>query len=116
MATTSKGDFHGGFIVMNSGAVDLVNHTAVLAVDTDIDVEALDGVSQEPLQPNDVIIGPLPAAAGSGWATINGGICVQSVIYKDANTITLRTTNPSAGAIDPASIAANLLLFLVFRR
>jgi hypothetical protein len=115
MATTTKGDFHGGFIVMNSAAVDLANHTAVLSVDTDIDVEALDGGDQNPLKAGDIILGPIASAAG-GWAALEAGIVVQGAIYKDANTLTLRTTNASAGAVNPASIAANLLYFIVFRR
>ena len=116
MPIARKGDVTGSFLVMNIAAVDLANHTAVLAVDTDIDVEALDGVDQFPLRTTDVVIGPFAAAPGAGWAAINGGIAVQGVVVKDANTLTLRTTNPSAGAVDPASIAANALMFLVFRR
>lgn len=104
------------FLVMNQSAVDLANHTAVASVDTDIDVEAIDGEDQYPLRSGDVIVGPFPAAAGAGWAAIEAGIVVQSVVYKDSNTLTLRTTNPSAGAINPASIAANLLYFVVHRR
>lgn len=116
MALTKKTDVGGVFLVMNQAAVDLANHTAVLSVDTDIDVEVIDGVDQNPLRSGDVIVGPIAAAGGAGWAALPAGIAVQSVVYKDSNTLTLRTTNPSAGAVDPASIAANLLYFLVFRR
>lgn len=115
MATTTKGDFHGGFLVMNTAAVDLANHTAVLSVDTDVTVESVDGVSQEPLQANDIILGPY-SVAGAGFATLEAGVVVVQNIYKSGTTLTMRTTNPSAGAVNPASIAANLLFWLVFRR
>lgn len=116
MPIARKGDFTGGFLVMNQAAVDLANHTAVASVVTDIDVEAFDGDDQFPLRTTDFVVGPFAAANGAGWDLISAGIAVQAVSVKDSNTITLRTTNASAGAIDPASIAANALVFLVFRR
>lgn len=111
MATAIKGDFHGGFLVMNTAAVDLADHTAVASVDTVITVESLDGVDQAPLKSGDIIVGPV-----SGVGAIEAGIVVQSCVYTSESSLTLRTTNASAGAINPASIAANLLYFLVFRR
>jgi hypothetical protein len=110
-----KNDVHGVFIVMNQAAVDLANHGAVASVSTDIDVEAADGEDQFPLKTTDLVYGPFAAVNGAGWDLINAGIAVQACSVKDANTLTLRTTNPSAAGIDPASIAANALKFLVFR-
>lgn len=115
MAISTNTEAHAIFKVMNQAAVDLANHTAVASVDTDIDVEMGDGEDQNPLKSGDLIIGPFPAAAGAGIAALEAGIAVVSNVYKDANTITMRTTNPSAGAINPASIAANAIYWLVVR-
>ncbi len=109
MAASVNNEIHGVFIVMNQAAVDIANHTAVASVDTAIDVEAADGEDQFPLKTTDYVV------LVGGFAAINAGLAIQSCVVTDANTLTLRTTNPSAGAIDPASIAANLLKFLVFR-
>ncbi len=115
MAAVTRNDGHV-FFVMNQAAVDLANHTAVASVDTDVDVEGLDGVDQNPLASGDFIVGPFPAAGAAGWAALEAGVAVVSNVYKDANTLTMRTTNASAGAINPASIAANALIWAVIRR
>jgi hypothetical protein len=109
MASTNN-DIHNVFIVMNQAAVDLANHTAVASVDTDIDVECNDGEDQAPLKSTDYIV------MVEGFGALEAGVTVVNCKYKDGNTLTLRTTNASAGAINPASIAANLLKFAVFRR
>ena len=109
MAT--KGDAHNIFLVMNAGAVDLASHGAVASVDTAIDVEALDGVDQAPL-----IAGRDHVLAVIWPITFTAGIAYQTAVVTDSNTITIRTTNASAGAVDPASIAANLIYFVVARR
>jgi hypothetical protein len=111
MAIAYNNDVHNLFVVMNSAAVDLANHTAVASVDTTIDVEGLDGVEQYPLNStvDHVVAVTLPI-------TIEAGITVQTAVVTDHNTITLRTTNASAGAINPASIDAGSIKFLIARR
>lgn len=109
MPVRTKGDFHGGFVVMNVAAVDLASHGAVGSIDTVITVEALDGVDQAPLQTTDwvmQVVFPI---------TFTAGVAVQTAIVTSATQITLRTTNASAGAVDPASIAANAIKFLIAR-
>lgn len=109
MAVLTKGDFHNGFIVKNAGAVDLANHTAVASVNTDIAVTSLDGADAAPLRSTDVVLQVILPT------TFPAGIVVQTAVVKDENEITLRTTNPSAGAIDPSSIAAGDILFVIGR-
>lgn len=106
MATTQHASIEGQFVVV-SGAVDLANHTAVLSVDTTITVTMPDGTTN-PLQSTDLI------QLVGGFTALEAGIIPQSVDYVSASSVKLRTTNPTAGAINPASIAA--LTFLVSRR
>jgi hypothetical protein len=110
MAASSTGSMHNDFLVTPQAAVDLANHTAVASVDTDIAVQTVDGADLFPLKANDVIV-PV-----KGFQALEAGIAIVSCIYKDSATLTLRTTNPSAGAINPASIAAAGILFKVSRR
>lgn len=110
MATTTKGDFHASFVVMNQAAIDLASLGAVASVDQDIAVEALDGIDQFPLMLTDFVL---------GWqwgATLAAGLAVQTAKVKDSATITVRITNASAGAIDNASVAANTIYFFIGRR
>jgi hypothetical protein len=74
MPVRTKGDFHGGFVVMNVAAVDLASHGAVGSIDTVITVEALDGVDQAPLQTTDwvmQVVFPI---------TFTAGVAVQTAI------------------------------------
>lgn len=105
-----KTDIHNAFVVTNVNAVDLANHATLTSVDTDIDVEMADGEDQNPLHSDDLV------QLVGGFQTLEAGICVVNCRVKDANTVTLRTTNPTAGAISPAPIAANALKFIVYRR
>lgn len=106
-----KNDMHNTFVVMNAAAVDLASHGAVASVDTAIDVESSDGEDQYPLNATqDVVLATILPI------TIAAGIAVQTAAVTDANTITLRTTNASAVAVDPASIAAGGIKFVVGRR
>ena len=84
-----------------TATVDLANHTAVASVNTTVTVPA-----GSELLSTDLIVAIPPA-------TLGAGICVQGCAYASATTFTLRTTNPSAGAIDPASATWR---FLVFRQ
>jgi hypothetical protein len=106
MATTVHGSIEGQFVVV-SGAVDLANHTAVASVDTAITVTMPDGTTS-PLQSTDLI------QLVGGFDALEAGVVPVNVKYTSATQVTLRTTNPSAGAVNPASIAA--LTFLVSRR
>jgi hypothetical protein len=81
-------------------AIDLANHTAMSSVDTVVTVPA--GIL---LDPGDRVLAIPPAA-------LNAGIVPQTARYTSATTFTLRTTNPTAGAIDPAS---QTWTFLVLR-
>lgn len=104
-----KTDFHGGFIVMNQAAVDIANITAVTSLDTDIDVETADGEDQFPLRTTDFVF------LVDGFRTLEASVAPVLAWVKDSNTITLRLTNASAGAVNPASIAANTIKFAVLR-
>lgn len=111
MPVYTKGDFHGGFVVMNVSAVDIASLAAGAMANVDIDVEALDGVDQAPLQTTDFVVGPV-----AGFDAMTTPITFIQAIVLDTNTVRLRIGNASAGALDPASIAANNIKFLVFRR
>lgn len=115
MATTTSTEARGPFKIMNQAAVDFASLAAVTSVDVDIDVEMADGQDQYPLKAGDLIVGPFAAAAGAGWAAIEAKFVVVGNVYKDDNTLTLRATNAGASAVDPASIAANAMYWLVFR-
>lgn len=69
-------------------AVDPANHTAVASVNTDVTVTGV-------LTTDTVTVVP-PIA-------LEAGIAVQSVTVTGADTVRVRTTNASAGAINPAS-------------
>ena len=92
-----KNDFHGGFLI-EVAAVDIANMTAVASVDTTI--------SHPDIKAGDLVIAIPPAALEAG-VDIVGTHTVVEGIFK------LRTTNPSAGAINPAAATWQ---FLVFRR
>jgi hypothetical protein len=111
MPAPLRSDVHNLFFVTNAGSVDLANHTAVSSVNTAVSVKSDDLEDLYPLNPTqDVVVGVhLPM-------TISAGIAVQAATVTNANTITIRTTNPSAGAIDPPAIAANAIKFLIARR
>ena len=81
-----------------SATLDLANHTAVVSVDTD--------VTSTLVKAGDVVIAVPPA-------TLEGGIAVQGTHTVATGSFKLRTTNPSAGAINPASASWT---FLVLRR
>src|SRR5688572_10590335 len=91
--------FEGSFsfdAVVNPGS-----HAATTAVDTVVTVPA--GAE---LQADDEIIAVPPA-------TLEAAIVVQSARYTSATTLTLRTGNPSAGIVDPASATWT---FIVLRK
>ena len=81
-----------------SATLDLANHTAVASVDTDV-ASAL-------IKAGDVVL-PVPPAA------LEAGIAAQGCHTVAAGSFKLRTTNASAGAINPASASWT---FLVLRR
>ena len=81
-----------------STAVNPANHTAVASVDTT--VTAVD------VRAGDIIIAIPPA-------TLEAGIAVQGCHTVVNGSFKVRTTNPTAGAIDPASATWT---FLVFRK
>jgi hypothetical protein len=81
-----------------STTVDPANHTAVASVDTDV-TSAL-------VKSGDVVIAVPPA-------TLEAGIAVQGCHTVANGTFKLRTTNASAGAINPASASWT---FVVLRR
>jgi hypothetical protein len=81
-----------------AATLDLANHTAVSSVDTD--------VTSTLIEAGDVVIAVPPA-------TLEAGIVVQGTHTVAAGSFKLRTTNASAGAINPASASWT---FLVLRR
>ena len=78
--------------------LDLANHTAVSSVDTD--------VAGSLIKVGDVVIAVPPA-------TLEAGIAVQGTHTVASGSFKLRTTNASAGAVNPASASWT---FLVLRR
>src|SRR5215218_8800088 len=96
-ATEFAGTVYTSVFVL-SQALDLANHTAVASVDTT--------VANADVKAGDVIVPIAPAA-------LNAGIVAQGCHTIVDGSFKLRTTNPSAGAIDPASQTWS---FLVFRR
>jgi hypothetical protein len=93
-ATEQRSDVGG--VYYTTVPVDPANHTAVTAVNTDVTVAGV--------LPTDQIV-PIPPV------TLEAGIAVQSARPIAANTVRIRTTNASAGAIDPASATWGLLVF-----
>ena len=81
-----------------SATLDLANHTAVASVDTD--------VTSTLVKSGDVVIAVPPAA-------LEAGIGVQGTHTVANGSFKLRTTNASAGAINPASASWT---FVVLRR
>jgi hypothetical protein len=81
--------------------LDLANHAAVASVDTTVTVPA-----GSELMASDLIV-PIPPS------TLEAGIASQGCRYVSATTFNLRTTNASAGAINPASATWT---FVVYRR
>lgn len=97
MAVERRTDFGGGF-VLTGITLDLADHTAVASVDT--------VVSHADIRANDYIICIPPADLEAGIAIVGTHTVIDG-------GFTLRTTNASAGAINPASKAT--WAFLVFR-
>jgi hypothetical protein len=97
-ALGAKG-FEGSFAF--DVVVDPGSHAATTAVNTTVTVPA--GAE---LQASDEIIAVPPA-------TLEAAIVVQSCRYVSATTFTLRTGNPSAGIVDPAS---GTWTFIVLRK
>lgn len=81
-----------------STTLDLANHTAVASVDTD--------VTSVLVKSGDVVLAVPPA-------NLEAGIAVQACHTVANGTFKLRTTNASAGAINPASASWT---FVVLRR
>ena len=81
-----------------TATLDLANHTAVASVDTD--------VTSSLIKAGDVVVAVPPA-------TLEAGIAPQACHTVIAGAFKLRTTNASAGAINPASATWT---FLVLRR
>jgi hypothetical protein len=82
-----------------TATVDPGNHTAVASVDTTVTVP-----TDVTLQSTDKIVAIPPV-------TLEAGIAVQTCVYVSATTFTLRTTNASAGAINPASASWTFIVF-----
>lgn len=78
------------FLQTQSGTVTVnpANHTAVASVNTDVTVTGL--------VTTDVVMVVPPI-------TLEAGIVVQGAAVSSTDTLRIRTTNASAGAIDPAS-------------
>ena len=81
-----------------TATVDPANHTAVASVDTDVTAALV--------KSGDVVVAVPPA-------TLEAGIAVQGCHTVANGTFKLRTTNASAGAINPASASWT---FVVLRR
>jgi hypothetical protein len=97
-AAEFAGTVYTSAFALSVAAVNPGNHTAVTAVDTT--------VASAAVRAGDVIVPILPA-------TLEAGIAVQGCHTVVDGSFKLRTTNASAGAIDPASATWT---FLVFRR
>lgn len=77
-------------------AVDPANATAVTAVDTDVTVPGV--------KVGDLVIAIPPA-------TLEAGLAPQTATVTAANTVRVRITNASAGAINGASLTWTFLVF-----
>lgn len=97
-ATEQRADIGGVFLVTGVTA-DPLSHTAVTALTLAVTITGI--------KTTDVVVALPPV-------TLEAGIAVQGVTVTAADSVNLRTTNPSAGTIDPASAAT--WQFLVFRR
>ncbi len=89
LAAAGAQGYEGSFSF--TATVDPGSHGAVSAVNTTVTVP---GGAE--LLATDKLVAIPPAA-------LEAGIAVQGAFYASATSLTLRTTNPSAGAIDPAS-------------
>ena len=89
LAASGAESFEGDFAFQ--ATVDPANHTATSAVNTTVTVPS--GVT---LLSTDLLLAIPPS-------TLEAQIVVQGAYYASATTLTLRTANPSAGAVDPAS-------------
>lgn len=96
MAVLQRSDFGGVFLL--SGTVDIASGGTDSATDTT--------VTHADIKATDIIIAVPPA-------TFNAGLVAQTVHTVVAGGFTLRTTNASAGTVDPASATWQ---FIVFRR
>ncbi|MCC6224708.1 MAG: hypothetical protein IT201_14590 [Thermoleophilia bacterium] len=92
------GTVYTSMFTFTASALDLANHTAVASVDTT--------VSSSLIKSGDTVIAIPPAALEAGIAVV-GCHTVADGSFK------LRTTNASAGAIDPAAATWE---FLVYRK
>lgn len=97
-ATEQRADVGGVFLVTGV-TVDPVSQTAVTAATLAVTIAGI--------LTTDVVVALPPV-------TLEAGIVVQGVTVTAVNSVNVRTTNPSAGTIDPASAAT--WQFLVFRR
>lgn len=97
MAVEKKKDFHGGFLISVAG-VNPGNHLATTAVDTT--------VTAPEVRAGDLVVAIPPA-------TLEASIAVQGCHTVADGSFKVRTTNASAGAVDPAAATWE---FLVFRR
>ncbi len=92
----------GGTVYTSSftfaATLDLANHTAVASVDTDVTAALV--------KSGDVVLATPPA-------TLEAGIAVQGCHTVADGGFKLRTTNASAGAVNPASASWT---FVVLRR
>lgn len=92
------GTVYTSSFLLSVAAVNPANHTAVTAVNTTITSTAI--------KAGDVVVAIPPAA-------LEAGIAVQGCHTVVDGSFSLRTTNASAGAIDPASATWT---FMVFRK
>jgi hypothetical protein len=97
-AAEFAGTVYTSAFVLSIAAINPANHTAVASVDTTITSTAI--------KAGDVIVAIPPS-------TLEAGIAVQGCHTVVDGSFKLRTTNASAGAIDPASATWT---FLVYRR
>jgi hypothetical protein len=97
-ATEFAGTIYTSSFLLSIAGVNPASHTAVTAVDTTI--------ASTSVKAGDVVI-PIPPA------TLEAGIAIQGCHTIVDGSFKLRTTNASAGAIDPASATWT---FLVLRR
>lgn len=95
-ATEQRGDVGG--VYYTTATVDPGNHTAITSVNTSVSIAGI--------LATDLVVAIPPA-------TLEASIAVQGVHTVVAGGFTLRTTNASAGAVDPASATWG---FVVFRR
>jgi hypothetical protein len=98
MAVSVRSDFGGVFVVPDI-TIDLASHATDVSVDTAVTVPGV--------LTTDYVIAMPPT-------NLDSGMVVQGCRVTAANVVTMRTSNVSAGTINPASSAD--WDFLVFRR